>query len=80
MLEKLCNRDDLEKRNGSSNPNSLSLPLSVTATACKRHREETDVIPNGLRAGYPADNAIDWKGLSKYALNSQYRLSLYINS
>ena len=66
MLEKLCSRTDLKIRDGSANPHALRLPLIATALACKRHREEIEVIPAGLRAGYPAEDGIDWKGLPKY--------------
>lgn len=65
VLAKLCNRADVEVRAKSKNPFAIHLPTVATAVACKRHREERDLIPNGLRNGYPAEGQIDWQDLPR---------------
>lgn len=56
----LCTRDDLDLRYSIDNPFALRLPVSDTAIACKRHRDELDIIPAGLAAKYPAEEEVDW--------------------
>jgi hypothetical protein len=63
MLERLCKRLDVNARQGPSNPNALSLEVSVTAAACKRHRDEHTLIPKGLEKNYPAPSEIDFSQL-----------------
>ena len=36
---------------------------------CKRHREETTIIPNGRAHGWPLANEIDWAGLPRHAVS-----------
>jgi hypothetical protein len=66
MLVKLCSREDVKIRKVPSNDLALSLPMTVTIEACKRHREETETIPRGLEAGYPDKQSIDWKRLEAW--------------
>lgn len=73
MLTRLCERLDVARRPGSTNPNALLLDASVTAEACKRHRDEHTLIPEGLKRGYPAPLDIDFARLKQRFVNTCYK-------
>lgn len=70
QLTKLCNRVDLEIRPSSLNSMALRLPATETAFACKRHQDESDIIPAGEAAGYPKAGDIHWSLVAKYAIGA----------
>ncbi|BGP33302.1 hypothetical protein JCM10296v2_005098 [Rhodotorula toruloides] len=61
----LLSNPDAESRATMKNRKAIRLPNHVVATAafCQRHRNERDVIPEGLANGYPRD--IDFDELPK---------------
>ncbi|KAK9895063.1 hypothetical protein P389DRAFT_172634 [Cystobasidium minutum MCA 4210] len=42
---------------------ALRLPATDTALFCKRHKDESDIIPAGEAAGYPSATGVDWKNI-----------------
>lgn len=66
QLEQLCKRVDLQTRASHINPLALYLPATDTALTCKRHRDESEIIPNGEAAGYPSAASVNWKHVMKY--------------
>ncbi|KAL7004489.1 hypothetical protein EMMF5_005970 [Cystobasidiomycetes sp. EMM_F5] len=57
--------EDLVVRHGSVNPNAIRLPDLLAPSVCRQHREERDIIPQGLQEGYPEPNGIDWKAVPR---------------
>lgn len=74
QLEQLCKRVDLQARASDMNSSALYLPATDTALTCKRHRDESEIIPTGEAAGYPSASSVDWKEIMRYASRS---LQLY---
>lgn len=48
-----------------SNPDALYLPSADTATLCRRHREESEVIPLGRERGWPSEGEINFKKVAE---------------
>lgn len=61
QLQKLCHRVDLQTRQSSVNVLALRLPPTDTASFCKRHKDEMDIIPAGEAAGYPKASSVNWR-------------------
>jgi hypothetical protein len=65
QLERLCQRVDLEIRDSVDNAMALRLPATDTVLVCKRHRDESEIIPAGEEAGYPRIDQFDWKQIAR---------------
>lgn len=63
LIQHLIKRPHAEKRPTPQNPQGISLPFFETASCCKMHSDERDLIPYGISQGWPTD--IDFSKLPK---------------
>ncbi|KNE90012.1 hypothetical protein PSTG_16530 [Puccinia striiformis f. sp. tritici PST-78] len=61
----LARRGDITQRYSWVNPLALHLPFPFTAGYCGQHKDESEVIPMGIKHGWPTQ--IDFSKLSKRA-------------
>jgi hypothetical protein len=64
LKEYLVSRPEARRNDASLNKFAVQLPISQTAAFCKRHKQEKDVIPEGIKEGWPQE--LDWVEVDKF--------------
>ncbi|KAM0754896.1 hypothetical protein T439DRAFT_284137 [Meredithblackwellia eburnea MCA 4105] len=63
LKDYLLSRPNIRPNPTRRNPDGMRLPVTETASFCRRHVEERETIPHGKEMGWPT--RMDWKAFTE---------------